>query len=483
VRIPAGTIALRRGLVLRGGVVLTGVGREKTTLVPARKTLRLEVSEESKSPGEVIVDRVPDDLPVGSAIVACGQYPPPWYGAPRPAWVAAMDRPRRALMLEAPYGLPPLKPGTGMLACSDAVALDRDVHQGDIEIHLKDASLVRQGDELSLGEPPNESLLAHVFVKEVRGQTVVLEHPARIAFPAWPPAEKIGNTKVNVLVWAVFPLIHAANVERCGVRDLTIVGHGFVRVRPMQTRYTLAGIHIFNGKAVVIERVAVRDWPSDGISLQTGAGCQVRDCEVAGCLGNGLHPGTGLTDTVFEKNLLCGNGAGIYFCWHNQRHVIRQNRILRNRGGGITGLGNPGDRENIIEENLIAENGGPGIEINGGLRSGNVIRNNTIENNSQEQPGKHPGIALHAAVEDARHYTIEGNTIRDTQAEPTQYIGIEERHGRYRDKPTVADENVITGNTFSGHRDADIVLAGTDTRCENNFDAVVQRSPTRAETK
>lgn len=476
VQIPAGTFALRRGLVLRSGVVLAGAGKDKTTLVPARRTLRLEIIEVSTTTSEVIVDQIPEDLQVGSAVVASSRYPPSWYGAPRPAWVTAIDRSRNALTLQAPYGLPKLEPGEGLLTWGDALAIDRDVRQGDTEIQLKEASLVRPGDELSLGEPPNESLLAHVFVKEVRGQTVILEQPARTDFPAWPPADKIGNKKVNALVWALFPLIHAANIEGSGIRDLTIAGHGFDPVRPMQTRYTLAGIHIFNGKHVVIERSAVRDWPSDGISLQAGSACKVKDCEITGCLGNGLHPGTSLADSIFQGNRLSDNGVGFYFCWHNERHLIRQNQILGNRGGGITGLGNPGDRENIIEDNRIAENGGPGIEINGGRYSGNVIRNNTIENNSQEQPGKHPGIALYAAVEDARQYTIEGNTIRDTQAEPTQHIGVEERHGTYRGKPTRADENVITGNTFAGHREADIVLAGTDTRCEDNSDAMVRRS-------
>jgi parallel beta-helix repeat protein len=476
VQIPAGTFALRRGLVLQSGVVLVGAGKDKTKLVPDRRTLRLEIIEVGATTNEVIVDQIPEDLQVGSAVVASSRYPPSWYGAPRPAWITAIDRSRAALTLQAPYGLPTLKPGEAMLTWGDAMAIDRDVRQGDTEITLMDASLVRPGDELSLGEPPNESLLAHVFVKEVRDRTAILEQPACTDFPAWPPADKIGNKKVNALVWALFPLIHAANVEECGIRDLTVAGHGFDSVCPMQTRYTLAGIHIFKGKRVVIERSAVRNWPSDGISLQAGSGCKIEDCEITGCLGNGLHPGTSLADSVFQGNLLSDNGVGIYFCWHNERHVIRQNQIFGNRGGGITGLGNPGDRENIIEDNRIAENGGPGIEINGGRSSGNVIRNNTIENNSQEQLGKHPGIALYAAVEDARQYTIEGNIIRDTQAEPTQHIGVEERHGMYRDKPTRADENVITGNKFAGHRDADVVLAGTDTRCEDNLGAVIRRS-------
>jgi hypothetical protein len=35
---------------------------------------------------------------------------------------------------------------------------------------------------------------------------------------------------------------------------------------------------------------------------------------------------------------------------------------------------------------------------------------------------------------------------------------------------------MIFGNAFAGHREADIVLAGSSTRCENNSDAVIRRS-------
>jgi len=472
VRIPEGTFQLRRGLVLRDGVRLLGAGMDKTVLVPERRVARLDVvadGPEGRATGRTVrVDRVPEGLTVGSAVNSCRSYPPAWYGSPRPAVVTAVDRATNTLTLRAPYGLNTMKAGSGCLTFGVAAALADDVHQGDTEVKLADASLFRPGDELALGEPPNESLLAHVFVKEARGNTLVLEGPAAVDMPAWPPAEKLGNKKINALVWALFPLVHAARVKDCGVSDLTIRGHGFERVRPVQTRYTLSGIHIYQGDRVCIERVAVRDWPSDGISLQAGTGASVVDCQVTGCLGNGLHPGTGLTDSLFRGNLAAENGVGLYFCWHNRGHVVRGNRFLRNRSGGITGLGNPGDRDNVIEENLIAENGGPGIAINGGGQSGNVIRGNTIENNSQAEPGEHPGIALFAAVEDARGYTITGNTIRDTQPEPTQHVGIEERHGERRGEPTRADGNVIRGNRFSGHPKADVILAGPNTRCEDN---------------
>jgi len=478
VSLPAGTFRLRRGLVLHDNVSLAGAGMEKTFLMPSRQVLRLDVATDGPDENQVTLKVIPRDLAVGSAVVSCRSYPPPWYGSPRPAVVTAIDRETKTVSLDAPYGLNKMTAENGYLTFGVAAPLAQDVRKGDAEVTLRNASLFRPGDELALGEPPNESLLAHAFVKEVRGNTLVLEQPAQVDFGCWPDKEKIGNKKVNALVWALFPLVHAANVKGCVVRDLTIRGHDMSRIRPTQTRYTLAGIHIFNGTRVTIERVAIRDWPSDGISLQTGSHSRVAECQISGCLGNGMHPGTGLTDSVFAGNTSTDNGGGLYFCWHNRRHRLVKNQFLKNRGGGITGLGNPGDRENIIEDNYIAENGGAGIEINGGGKSGNVIRGNVIENNSQNDPGKHPGIAIYASVEDAREYTVVENTIRDTQDDPTQHVGIEERNGERRGKHTFADENQIKGNTLSGHKVADIFIQGQSTICDGNGDARVRRRGT-----
>jgi len=474
VTLPEGTFPLRRGLVLKDGVELVGAGMDKTILTPARKVTRLDVVQDSPKDGKVFLKEIPEDLDVGSAVVSCRSYPPGWYGSPRPAFVTAVDREARTVTIEGPYGLNSMKVGRGLLTFGVTAALQKSIKKGDTEIHLKNAALIKPGDELAIGEPGNESMLAHAFVKEVKGATLILESPAQIDFEAWPDKKKIGNKKVNALIWLLFPMVHGANVTDAAVRDLTVQGHGHETIRPMNTRYTLSGIHIFNGKNIAYERVAARDWPADGISLQTGENCRVLDSEATGCTGNGFHPGTGLKGTLFERCLARDNGTGFYFCWHNDGHIFRNCRILENRGGGMTGLGNPGDRNNTIEECLIARNGGPGIAVNGGKKSGNVIRKNTIENNSQSKPGQHPGIALFARVEDARDYTIVGNTIRDTQGTPTQYVGIYEKNGMRRKKPTSADENVIKDNTFSGHKVADIVVSGEKTVVENGDAKVIK---------
>lgn len=472
VKLPAGQFELRRGLMLRDWVQLVGEGIGRTVLVPQRRVERLEVlsvREHRDKACTVYVDRIPHELRVGSAVVACEQYPfpPPERDKPRPCIVTGVSRVGNWLTLKAPYGICALEAGKGCLMFGDAAALARDVHQGDREILLRDATLFRPGDELTLGAPGND-LVSHVFVRDVYGNLLILEEPVQIDFPAWPSSEAVGPTKVDSLVFAVFPMLHGANLHAAGVADLTIQGRGFARAGTTQNRWSLAGIHLYNAKEVCIERVSVHDWPSDGISLQTGTRCKVADCVVTGCHQNGIHPGTGLTRSDFLNNVSQRNNAGFYFCWDNVGHVLRGNQFIDNEYGGVIGLGNPRDTSNLLEDNVIARNGRAGIEVNGGGQSKNVFRGNTIEDNSQKFPGKYPGIALTSLGDGAEQYRIEKNIIRDTQRQPTQHVGVEEQAG--------ADANLLRANTFSGHERADVILSGKKTKVEGSPGATVRRA-------
>ena len=470
VLVPAGTYELRCGLLLKDGVALTGAGIDRTVLMPARRPQRLEVVEDRLADGRIVLERLPARLEVGTAVVACEQFPPSSRNDPAPCIVKSVDREMRAITLEAPYGRPQLKPGTGCLIYGDSAALQASVVKGDWHVVLRSTRLFRPGDELTFGAPTNESLLAHAFVHAVDGNRLILRYPARSDFPLWPKEAALEGARVNALVWNVFPMIHGAHVRKAAIRDLTVRGHGLLPVCSTQNRWTVAGIHFFDAEELRIQRVAVRDWPSDGISLQTGDKCRVLSCEITGVLGSGLHPGTGLTNSVFSRNLVERCGAGLYFCWNNSGHVLRYNRFTHNKGGGITGLGNPLDQHNTVRNNYVAYNGTFGIEINGGGDAGNIIRDNIVENNSQAAPGKYPGIGIDSLGDGARQYTISGNTVRDTQRQPTQHVGIEEHAG--------GDGNTITGNRLSGHSTADVIPSGAKTVVQNPVPAVPRKKAT-----
>lgn len=469
VSLPAGTYSLRRGLVLKHKVKLVGAGMDKTVLSPGWKTGVMRIS--AIKPGadthvwSLVVDGIPADLKMGQGLIVAARYPVRHILDTRQAEIVGLDAASSTITIRAPLGIGNAmrRPTACVALWGAAYVLAREVKKGDTEVELRSAEGIQAGDELTLGVPENESMLRHVFVKAVEGTRLILESPARADYR---PLD--ANTKTDAgLVWMIFPMIHGAGVDGAAIRDLTVMGRGVAGSQAAFNRYTVAGIHLFGTKNLEIERVAVRDWHTDGISIQTADDLRVAQCEVTGCGGNGFHPGTTTRRALFESNLATNNAVGLYFCWSNCQGVYRKNRFIGNREGGITGLGNPHERDNRIEENIISDNGGAGIQINGGLVSGNVISGNVIENNSRAKPGEAPGIAVYASQENAMGYTIVSNQIRDTQSAPTQQVGIEERHGNYRGKPTQADANVIRHNTFSGMRRADIILAGSKTVVEN----------------
>lgn len=465
VKIPEGVFKITRGLVLKNNVSIEGKGIDKTIFVQGRDIVKINVVKLEGN--RIYLESIPEKMEEGSAVVLCRIFPPAWYGEPRPAFVKELDKQNNSILVEAPYGMVQMKPGAGCVIFGDSAVAETDIKKGDTEILLKSAKIFKPGEEIAIGEPPNESMLAHGFIKEIKGNKLVLESPVSIDFKLWPPDKEMGNKKINALLWGLSPVFHGANVENVKISSMTIKGNAKGNVYSTQGRYTLAAIHIYNGKNIVIEKTKVIDWASDGISLQGGNSCVVRECEIYGCTGNGLHPGTGLKNSVFEKNKIIENGQGIYFCWHNFGHKVLNNLIERNRSHGIGGLGNPGDTNNLIEGNQIIANGEAGIEINGGRQSSNIIMNNIIKNNSQSQPGKFPGIMIYAATEDAMYYTIKNNDISDTQDKKTQRVGIEEKNGAYREKPVFADKNLIEDNILSGH-EIDIIVAGQNTVCRNN---------------
>lgn len=57
-------------------------------------------------------------------------------------------------------------------------------------------------------------------------------------------------------------------------------------------------------------------------------------------------------------------------------------------------------------------------------------------------------------------------TVMD-QKSPTQVVGVEEKDGSCRGKPTHVGENLIRNNVFSGHRKADIWLTGPATESKS----------------
>lgn len=217
--------------------------------------------------------------------------------------------------------------------------------------------------------------------------------------------------------------------------------------------FHVAAIHLNFVSDSRVEKCTVTGWLSDGISVQGGAvngpsagNDAITDCVVDNCGGIGFHPGGGLHDSVFSRNLSRGNGSdGMYFCAGVHRITVSDNQLIGNKGHGIGGLGDWGDTLNTVTKNIISGSGLHGIEMADSVS--NVVTDNTISNNSQSAPGQYSGIWLRASARN----TVQDNRCFDDQPKKTQKHGIDE----------LADcrENAIADNDCHGNVQADVLLA------------------------
>jgi len=181
----------------------------------------------------------------------------------------------------------------------------------------------------------------------------------------------------------------------------------------------------------------------------------VTKCVVEKCRGPGFHAGGGLRDSVFADNEARGNlDDGFYFCARVTRVVVRNNRFMENQESSVGGLGDGGDIDNVVEDNLCKANGKCGIALWDG--TSNTVRNNLCVNNSQSSSGRWSGILLSLTAKSV----VSGNRCYDDQETKTQKHGIEE----------LADcqKNTITDNDCRGSEQAGLSLAGREGRRSGN---------------
>jgi parallel beta-helix repeat protein len=252
----------------------------------------------------------------------------------------------------------------------------------------------------------------------------------------------------------LYPFIDAPEARDVIVRNLVIDGRRHESPGP-PLDFVYSGIHFHNVRDGLIENCTLRNQLGDGISVQNGSGTVVRNCLSENNNCNGYHPGTLLRDAVFENNKAFGNGQnGLYFCAGVERTKVVRNEFRGNTHNGIGGLGDYGDRDNLVSENVCAENARSGIEVISG--SANKVTRNECVNNSTSAAGRYPGITLTSTT----NCIIAGNACLDTQAEPTQWVGIRE------DK--TSERNTIVSNRCPTVRGESIVVQGTRTTCRGN---------------
>jgi hypothetical protein len=281
----------------------------------------------------------------------------------------------------------------------------------------------------------------HAIITKISGKTITIDRPL-----------KGGSRKgdylpdENGVVQNFYPAIYALKSENVRVENVKIDGR-MEEGSEYEVEFTVSAIH-FNGvRDGLVSRVHVKSYPADGVSIQRGDNVTVTQCLSERNLGHGFHPGTSITSGSWTDNVGRYNGwDGLYFCFGVRHSLMQGNRFHNNGWNGIGGLGwgGTGDRYNVVTGNFCSNNAKAGIQCTEG--GNNIISNNVCENNSQEEPGKWPGIL----VQDTHSSVISGNRCLDFQEDDaqTQHVGIQVT-GKSRN-------NVIKGNILSGHKTAGI---------------------------
>ncbi|MBM4031847.1 MAG: hypothetical protein FJ291_08695 [Planctomycetes bacterium] len=474
VELPEGRFPLERYLFLKSGTTLRGKGR-KTILAAGKPETRRNVAKDAPANStEIAVEGDLAGLRPGMLATAWRFRDPGWVGHIKHYRVKEIRG--QTVVFAEPVKCEMLLRNKAQLSWGFTTALAAPTKKGDKAIQVEHPEFLPPGTGITFAG--DGDLWNHHFnaIVAAQGNTLTLERAVGV------------NAQQGTHVHHAYSAITADGQENIAIEGLDIEGWPGEE-RPVKRDFYFSAVQLVRTSNILVRDLHVRDWQADGVSIQAGKNCLVDHCVATGNSGHGFHSGTDFTDGLWQNLKATANGAdGFYYCWHDKNVVVRNCVLSENRGHGVGGLGNPGDRRCTVEGNTIERNGKAGIEVNGGMASGSVIRNNIVRDNSRSKPGQWPGIALFASAEDARGYTVEANVVESTLPEPTQWVGIEERCGDpprrevERDgkkvvESRIADENVIRGNKLSGHKAADILLVGPRTVCEDNPCARVKPAP------
>lgn len=458
VQLPAGTFELSAYLFLRSDVTLKGLG-EQTVLKLARDEQRRSVvAESADEAARITLDGDLSELKPGTLISV-------WRDGANTDGVDLRHHVVQRLegqdvILDQSYDFSLRLASRPHVSWGMSSRIVEGVERGATSVRVANPGMFRPGQAVGFSGVGRR--WGHYFglISAIDGEVLRLDRAVNVEADA------------GAVIHLAHCMITAFGQNNVGVEDLVIRGFEDERRSPWGG-FTYAAIHIVDAEDIAIRNVSVHDWYGDGFSIQAGRRAIVENCRAIRNDGHGFHPGTRFENAVFTHLTSTHNaGDGLYFCWYNNRVNVRKSILSDNRLNGVGGLGNPGDVNNIVEENTIERNGKTGVQIIGGPNSGNVVRNNVIRDNSFRQPGQWPGILIASAdAESSSGATIEGNVVESTSDSPTQWIGIEERHAAPRDDlkdradPAsglfLVDDNRFIANRLSNHRIADLVLRGS----------------------
>ena len=231
---------------------------------------------------------------------------------------------------------------------------------------------------------------------------------------------------------------------------------------PPDLGFTFAAVDLIRVADSRVENVRVKGWPSDGISVQGQVaahgkyhGNAVTKCFVENCRGPGYHAGGRLEDSEFTENEARGNlGDGFYFCAWVTRIAVRNNKFIRNQGSGVGGLGDAGDRDNVVEGNTCEANGKSGVQLWDGRK---------------HREGQHVPQQL-AVLRPARSAASRWPPppAASSLAIAASTISRERHKNTASKKPPIAAPNSVMNNETNGNLSGGLALLGKEGQYSGN---------------
>lgn len=235
-----------------------------------------------------------------------------------------------------------------------------------------------------------------------------------------------------------FPLVCAYDCGRVAVSDMTL--DGACNEDDVELNGCRGGALYFElVHDLRIRDVVQRAYAGEGLSFQRCSEVHVTSSSFDGNHGNGLHPGAGSTNVLFEGCSCSGNRrAGLFFCVRATRVTAVDCRFERNGVGISIGIR---DCWNRLAGCRVVGNGGPGIHVRPGPPPPTevhhcVIDDCVIEANNDAGPqisiegdahdlwfrrcrlNGGPAVRLGPAVDRISFQDCEGDAVPDGQSLP-----------------------------------------------------------------
>lgn len=155
-----------------------------------------------------------------------------------------------------------------------------------------------------------------------------------------------------------YSMIFGDKVANVAVRNLALEGSREDQATHMGSCRG-AAMAFSRGKNIEISNVSERNYHGEGLGLVMSCDIRISDCHFCQNSGNGMHPGAGTANVLFERCVSSQNGqSGFFFCVRACYVTLAECRFEENDLGVSVGTR---DCNNVIKSCLIAKNRGPGV--------------------------------------------------------------------------------------------------------------------------